>query len=139
MIRSIARLRFSVVVAMVLITTQLIANESAMHRLFGSDSPQLPTTAANHSCQPQLPNTAARRLRNRQARERGVGGDLRHDRRRACVATAARMRGSPTRMDQSLVTIWLTSRRVFDVQHIRAAALGIGLGLSFGRQTLRST
>ena len=32
---------------------------------------------------------------------------------------------------QSLITIWLTNRRLFDIQHVVAAAVGIGFGLWF--------
>ena len=39
----------------------------------------------------------------------------------------------PTLALQSLVTIWLTNRRLFDVQHIVASCVGVAFGLWFGR------
>lgn len=39
----------------------------------------------------------------------------------------------PTLALQSLVTIWLTNRRFFDVQHLVASCVGVGFGLWFGR------
>ena len=52
------------------------------------------------------------------------------------AAFCASRRGSnawlaPTIVMQSLITIWLTNRRLFDIQHVVAAGVGIGLGLWF--------
>ncbi|MEO6123487.1 MAG: hypothetical protein ABIR32_07225, partial [Ilumatobacteraceae bacterium] len=38
---------------------------------------------------------------------------------------------APTIVIQSLVTIWLINRRLFDIQHVVAASVGIGFGLWF--------
>ena len=43
----------------------------------------------------------------------------------------------PTLVVQSLVTIWLTNRRLFDVEHLGAAAVGICFGLWFGTHPVR--
>ncbi len=42
---------------------------------------------------------------------------------------------APTIVMQSLITIWLTNRRLFDVQHVLAASVGIGCGLWFARSS----
>ena len=52
------------------------------------------------------------------------------------AAFCASRRGSnawlaPTIVMQSLITIWLTNRRLFDIQHVVAAGVGIGFGLWF--------
>ncbi|MEP7203755.1 MAG: hypothetical protein ABI894_14160 [Ilumatobacteraceae bacterium] len=52
------------------------------------------------------------------------------------AAFCASRRGSnawlaPTIVMQSLITIWLTNRRLFDIQHLVAAGVGIGFGLWF--------
>jgi hypothetical protein len=45
---------------------------------------------------------------------------------------------APVLLVQSMVTIWLTNRRLFDVQHLVAIAVGLVLGAVFGRNDRRA-